>query len=193
MKKLTFLILILLCSVISSLAHQNFSLENICKTVDCELCGLKSETSPDIGLKCNLCSNILLDKTGTELTEYALFENETEDVEVLKNSVCVEVMSFSNPNIITITYQRNLLLAPGVALGLGFGGGHAEAQFLPKLEASLVFGKTHFFVQPSVAVLRGYIFTTLNMKYQTTSGFFVKAGVVIRGESRFSAGIGISF
>ncbi len=111
------------------------------------------------------------------------------------NSVYVQFLSFINPTLPTINYERIIWVRNSV--GLGFSAGAVSMEDLgifPKYSGSLLLGGPKHFFQPEIINIgRGFILFVFDYKFHAKNGFYVKGGITTRVGVVPNLGVGFSF
>lgn len=111
------------------------------------------------------------------------------------NSVYVQFLSFINPTLPTINYEKIVWIRNG--FGLGFCAGAVSMEDLgihSRFSGSLLLGGPKHFFQPEIVNIgRGFILFVFNYKFQARSGFYVKGGITTRVGTVPTLGVGYSF
>jgi hypothetical protein len=115
--------------------------------------------------------------------------------EYKNNSVYVQFLSFINPTIPGINYERIVWVRKGIGFGLSAGAVSMEdLGIFPKYSGSLILGGPKHFFQPEIINIGvGYILFVFDYKFQAKNGFYVKGGITTGVGVVPNLGVGFSF
>lgn len=111
-----------------------------------------------------------------------------------RNSIYFQLLSFINPTLPTINYERTVPLKQGIGLGFSLGAVLIEEDVLSRISASLLLGGPKHFFQPEIVFINiGFTVFTFNYKYQTNRGVYLKGGITTRVGVVPTLAVGYSF
>lgn len=114
---------------------------------------------------------------------------------VKTNSVYVQFLSFVNPTLPTINFEKIVRINSWIGAGVCFGAVSMEDYGIQtRVSGSLVLGGPKHSFQPEIVVLaRGFTIFVFDYKFQTRSGFYIKGGITTRVGTVPTMAIGYAF